>query len=143
MGHTSLLEALAAAFSVGPRRTLLLISSLVSAVLAGLFDACELSDTELSDGDSRLAFRRWTAAGCGDAAAGDKFLPLPRTRPPPKDLREAIFGSVEGSREGTSAGVRSLQRGSCASHANGYSQGCMPACWKRVPIPWLHEGDYS
>jgi hypothetical protein len=84
------------------------MSSLVSAVLAGLFDVCELSDTELSDGDSRLALRRWTAAGCGHAAAGDRFRPLPRTRPPPKDRREAIVGSVEGSRGCASAGLRSL-----------------------------------
>jgi hypothetical protein len=102
IGHTSLLDALAAAFSVGPSSTLLVISSLGSAVLAGLFDACELSDTELSEGDSRLALRRWTADGCGEMA-GDRFLPLPSTRPPPRDLREAIFGSVEESRGCTSA----------------------------------------
>jgi|TARA_R110002003_G_scaffold296_2_gene18605 hypothetical protein len=89
IGHTSLLEALATAVSLGPKRTLLLMSSLVSAVLAGLLDVCELSDTELSEGESKLALRRWWACGCGDMA-GDRFLPLPNTRPPPRDLREAI-----------------------------------------------------
>jgi hypothetical protein len=112
IGHTSLLEALAAAFSLGPIKTLLVMSSLVSAVLAGLLDVCELSDTELSEGDSRLALRRWTAAGCGGAAAGDRFLPLPSTRPPPRDLREVMFGSVFWSREGTWAGMGRLGRGS-------------------------------
>lgn len=112
IGHTSRLDARAAAFSLGPIKTLLLISSLVSDVLAGLLDVCELSDTELSEGDSKLALRRWTADGCGDAAAGDKFLPLPSTRPPPRDLREAIFGSVEKSSDCTLAGMRSLGRGS-------------------------------
>jgi hypothetical protein len=33
------------------------MSSRVSAVLAGLLDVCEFSDTELSEGDSRLALR--------------------------------------------------------------------------------------
>jgi ABC-type uncharacterized transport system permease subunit len=56
MGHTSLLEAVAAAFSGAPSKTLLLMSSLGSAVLAGLLDVCELSDIELSEGDNRLAF---------------------------------------------------------------------------------------
>jgi hypothetical protein len=103
MGHTSLLEALAAALAVGTASTLLPMSSLVSAVLAGLLDVWELSETELSEGDSRLALRRWTADGCGEAAAGDRFLPLPSTRPPPKDLREAMIGSVE-SRRGVVGG---------------------------------------
>lgn len=105
IGHTSLLEALAAAFCVSPRRTLLLMSSLVSAVLAGLFDVCELKDTELSEGDSRLALRRCWAAGCGEMAgdragerAGERFLPLPSTRPPPSDLPEVMIEAVEESR---------------------------------------------
>jgi hypothetical protein len=68
---------------------LLVMSSLGSAVLAGLFDVCELSDTELSEGDRKLALRRCWAGGWGDMA-GDKFRPLPSTRPPPKDRREAI-----------------------------------------------------
>jgi len=120
IGHTSRLDARAAAFSLGPIKTLLLISSLVSDVLAGLLDVCELSDTELSEGESRLALRRWMAAGCGDAAAGDRFLPLPSTRPPPRDLREAIFGSVEESRECTRARMHNLGPGSRASrHASG------------------------
>lgn len=65
------------------------MSSLGSAVLAGLFDVCELSDTELSDGDRKLALRRCWVGGWGDIA-GDRFLPLPSTRPPPSDPREAI-----------------------------------------------------
>lgn len=112
IGHTSLLDALAAAFSVGPISTLLLMSSRVSWVLAGLMDVCELSDTELSEGDSRLALRRWAGAvavGCGGGAAGDRFLPLPSTRPPPRDLREVIFGSVLWSRESTWARMGRLE----------------------------------
>ena len=97
MGHTSLLDALAAVVPVEPAAsTLLPMSSRVSAVLAGLLDVWELSETELSEGESRLALRRWTAAGCGEGAWGDRFRPLPRTRPPPKDLREAMFGRVRG-----------------------------------------------
>jgi hypothetical protein len=57
MGQASLFDALAAAFSEGPTRTLLAISSLGSAVLAGLFDVWELSESELSEGESKLAFR--------------------------------------------------------------------------------------
>jgi hypothetical protein len=57
MGQTSRLEALAAAFSEVPTRTLLAMSSLGSTVLAGLFDVCELNESELSDGDSKLALR--------------------------------------------------------------------------------------
>lgn len=97
MGQTSLLEALAAAFSLGPRRTLLVMSSRVSAVLAGLLEVCELSDRELSEGESMLALRRCWAGGAGDTA-GDRFLPLPSTRPPPRDLREAMLERVEDSR---------------------------------------------
>jgi hypothetical protein len=97
IGHTSRLDALAAALSLGPSSTLLLISSLGSAVLAGLLDVCELSETELSDGDRKLALRRWWAGGWGDTA-GDRFLPLPSTRPPPKDRREAMSRNVEGVR---------------------------------------------
>lgn len=57
MGQTSRFEAPAAAFSEVPTRTLLEMSSLGSAVLAGLFDVCELNESELSDGDSKLALR--------------------------------------------------------------------------------------
>lgn len=74
------------------------MSSLVSAVLAGLLDVCELSDRELSEGDSRLALRTWCAcSACGGAGdtAGDRFLPLPSTRPPPRDLREAMVKKGE------------------------------------------------
>jgi hypothetical protein len=71
MGHTSLLDALAAARSACPDRTWLPMSSFVSAVLAGLFDVCELSERELSEGDSKLALRRCWGCGCGDKA-GDR-----------------------------------------------------------------------
>jgi len=93
IGHTSRLDALAAALSLGPDKTRLPMSSLGSAVLAGLLDVCELSDTELSEGDRKLVFRRcwcWCwGLGCGETA-GDRFRPLPSTRPPPRDLREAM-----------------------------------------------------
>jgi hypothetical protein len=72
-------------------------------VLAGLFEVWELSETELSEGDRKLALRRWWAGGWGDmACAGERFLPLPSTRPPPSDRREAMasvsrqFGRVPG-----------------------------------------------
>lgn len=81
------------------------MSSLASAVLAGLLDVWLLSDSELSEGDSRLALRTWLCCACGACnacacggagdTAGDKFLPLPSTRPPPRDLREAIVGEEE------------------------------------------------
>ena len=91
MGQARRLLARAAAFSLGPSSTLLPMSSLVSAVLAGLFDVWLLSDNELSEGDSRLALRTWLCgawsvcvdACAGDCAcegagdtAGDRFLPL-------------------------------------------------------------------
>jgi hypothetical protein len=108
MGHTSRLDALAAAFSLGPSSTLLPMSSLVSAVLAGLLDVCELSDTELSEGARKLALRPWRACGCGEMA-GDRFLPLPSTRPPPRDLREAMSRmSKEVGRPWWSAGIGRL-----------------------------------
>lgn len=80
------------------------MSSLVSAVLAGLLDVWLLSDSELSEGDSRAALRTWLCCACGACSAcvcgragdtagdtaGDRFLPLPSTRPPPRDLREAM-----------------------------------------------------
>lgn len=64
-------------------------------------DVWLLKDKELSEGDSRLALRTWlrcvfgacafgACEGAGDTA-GDRFLPLPSTRPPPRDLREAIM----------------------------------------------------
>lgn len=96
MGHTSLLEALAAPFSAVPSSTLLPMSSRASVVLAGLLDVCELNESELSEGDSRLALRRWWAGGCGDTA-GDRLRPLPSTRPPPRDLPEVMFAGVEES----------------------------------------------
>jgi hypothetical protein len=79
------------------------MSSRGSAVLAGLFEVWELSETELSEGDRKLALRRWWPGGWGDmACAGERFLPLPSTRPPPSDRREAMasvsrqFGRVPG-----------------------------------------------
>jgi hypothetical protein len=92
--------------SLGPSNTLLVISSLGSAVLAGLLDVCELSDSELSDGDRKLALRRCWAGGWGDIA-GDKFLPLPSTRPPPNDRREAI-SRVSRRAGGIQAGVDAI-----------------------------------
>src|SRR5690242_1305410 len=101
MGHARRLLA-RAAFSLGPSRTLLPMSSLVSAVLAGLLDVWLLSDNELSEGDNRPALRTWLCCACGacnvcggagnaaGGTAGDRFLPLPSTRPPPRDLREAM-----------------------------------------------------
>jgi hypothetical protein len=65
IGHARRLLARAAAFSLGPSRTLLPMSSLVSAVLAGLLDVWLLSDRELSEGDSRLALRTWLCCACG------------------------------------------------------------------------------
>lgn len=44
----------------------------------------ELTETELTEGDCRLFDR-----GAGAAAAGERFLPLPNTLPPPS-LRAAI-----------------------------------------------------
>jgi hypothetical protein len=99
IGHTSLLEALAAAaFSVLASKTLLPMSSLVSAVLAGLTDVCELRDTELSEGDIRLALRSWWGRGRGDTA-GERCFPLPSTRPPPRDLPEVMLRSRGGEEQ--------------------------------------------
>jgi hypothetical protein len=58
IGQTNLLDALAAALSLGPSSTLLVMSSRGSAVLAGLLEVWELSDTELSEGERKLALRR-------------------------------------------------------------------------------------
>lgn len=85
------------------------MSSLFSAVLAGLFDVWLLSDRELSEGDSRLALRTWLcwafcACGVAGGTAGDRFLPLPSTRPPPRDLREAMV-EEEGYRRVMQCGV--------------------------------------
>lgn len=103
IGHARRLLARAAAFSLGPSRTLLPMSSLGSAVLAGLLDVWLLSDRELSEGDSRPALRTWLCCACGACSAcggagdtaGDRFLPLPSTRPPLRDLREAMAGVEE------------------------------------------------
>lgn len=102
MGQMSLVEALACGEGVlAAASTLLPMSSLGSAVVAGLLDVWELSDTELSEGErSRLG-----VAVIVVAAAGDRFLPLPSTRPPPKDLREAMMASVEERRRRGACGV--------------------------------------
>jgi hypothetical protein len=109
IGHTSLLDALAAAFSLGPSSTLLLMSSLISAVLAGLCDVCELRDTELGEGERKLALRRCCGCGWGDMA-GDRFFPLPSTRPPPRDLREAMAKCRRGSGESVGWGMQPRRR---------------------------------
>jgi hypothetical protein len=48
-------------------------------------DACEFRDRLLVEGDSR-------PLGCGDGVevAGERFFPLPRTRPPPSTLRAMV-----------------------------------------------------
>lgn len=104
MGQTSLVEALACGEGMlAAASTLLPMSSRGSAVVAGLLDVCELSDTELSEGErSRLGVAVIVVAA---AAAGDRFLPLPSTRPPPKDLREAMMASVEERRRRGACGV--------------------------------------
>jgi hypothetical protein len=101
MGHTSRFEAAAAAtaLSPDPSRTFVPMSSLL--------DVCELSETELTEGESRLALRRWAGEAAGDAAAwgdsgcvdddgtaGERCRPLPSTRPPPRDLREVMDGKM-------------------------------------------------
>lgn len=85
IGHISRLVALAAAWSGLPSSTLLPMSSLGSAVLAGLTDVWELRDSELSLGDSKLVLRTWWARGCGERAGEPRWRPLPSTRPPPRD----------------------------------------------------------
>lgn len=93
IGHTSREEAAAAAaWSTFSRETLEPMSC-VSRVGAGEFEFWELRDTELSDGDRRLTFLLWRDAGAGETA-GDSDRPLPRIRPPPRDLREVILGGL-------------------------------------------------
>lgn len=89
MGQT--IRELAEAAAEGPcssRVTLAVISSF--SVVIGVLEVCELSETELSEGDSRLVFRAW----CLAATAGDRVLPLPRIRPPPSD-RPAMLATVD------------------------------------------------
>ena len=129
MGQARRLLARAAAFSLGPSSTLLPISSLVSAEVAGLLDVWLLSDRELSEGDSRLALRTWLCCACGACSAcvcggagdtaGDRFLPLPSTRPPPRDLREAMVKD-EGYQEVMECGVgRAPEFTGCARRGRG------------------------
>jgi hypothetical protein len=49
-------------------------------------DVCELRETLLAAGESTLGF------GCGDGADA-RALGLPRTRPPPRVLRDIITGA--------------------------------------------------
>lgn len=65
----------------------------------GVLEARELNETELSEGESRGGL--WAAgagaglgAGDADGVGGARFLPLPRTRPPPRLLREAMVLSA-------------------------------------------------
>ncbi|KAI9663125.1 MAG: hypothetical protein M1821_008173 [Bathelium mastoideum] len=53
-------------------------------------DTCELSDTELSEGDRMLLVLVEFRLCCGVATAGDSDRPLPRIRPPPSDRREVM-----------------------------------------------------
>ena len=88
MGHMSL-ELAEAAATEGPCSPIATrdVRSSASDDM-GVVEVCELKDTELSDGESRLAFREC----CGLAAvAGDNDLPLPKILPPPSDLRAAIL----------------------------------------------------
>ena len=87
IGHTSL--ELAEAVAALSKDTLEIMSC-VSAVEAGLFEACEFNETELSEGDSRLTFRLCCGGG-KEETAGDTFRPLPKTLPPPRDLPEVMI----------------------------------------------------
>ena len=89
IGHTSLELAEAAAALSALSKDTLEIMSCVSVVEAGLFEACEFNETELSEGDSRLTFRLCCGRGKGETA-GDTFRPLPKTLPPPRDLPEVM-----------------------------------------------------
>ena len=67
--------------------------------MSSLLDVWELSETELTEGESRLALRRCADEAAGEAAACDDSdcetcRPLPSTRPPPKDRREVIEGNM-------------------------------------------------
>jgi hypothetical protein len=99
MGHTSRFEAAAAAATAwppAPSRTFVPMSSLL--------DVWELRETELAEGESRLALRAWAWAwawawgeGDGDEGrAGERWRELPRIRPPPRDLREVMDMDIEG-----------------------------------------------
>lgn len=70
------------------------VRSSVSVVM-GVLEARELNETELSEGESRgglwIAGTGFLGAGDADGVGGARFLPLPRTRPPPRLLREAIL----------------------------------------------------
>jgi hypothetical protein len=101
MGHTNRELAEAAALLSGLTSDTCEVISCVSAVDAGLLDVWEFKETELSEGDRRLTFR--LCCGGREAAAGERLLPLPRTRPPPRDLREVMMESLA-EMEGSSCG---------------------------------------
>lgn len=79
-----------------PRATREVRSSL--SVDRGVLEAWELSDTELSDGESRSVGRDSGFFATG----GARFFPLPRTLPPPRLLLAAIIsiGTTYGSLSG-------------------------------------------
>lgn len=63
-----------------------------SCVDKGVLDACELRETELSEGDrtpGRIAGLGLLAASGG--AGGPRLFPFPSTRPPPRLRREAML----------------------------------------------------
>lgn len=60
---------------------------------AGVFEVEELSDKELSDGESKLVLR----ACWGDGeTAGESDLPLPNILPPPRVLPEVMVAIMGG-----------------------------------------------
>ena len=87
MGHTILELAAAAAWAeaCSSRATRDVRPSF--SVDTGMLDACELRDTELSEGDSKPEF------GVCDlfTGGGARLLPVPSTLPPPKALLAAMF----------------------------------------------------
>lgn len=108
MGHTSLLVAAAATAACPPgtwlsfpRLTLDARSCVSNAVAALLSLACSLRELSLGAGDSKLAFL--LCCGAGDVGfegttAGESERPLPRMRPPPRDLPEAFIVQVSAGR---------------------------------------------
>lgn len=101
MGHASRELAEAAALFSGFTSDTCEAISWVSAVEAGLLDVWEFKETELSEGDKRLTFRLCCEGR--EAAAGERLFPLPRIRPPPRDLREVMMESLA-NMEGSSCG---------------------------------------
>lgn len=87
------LAAAAGAEPCSSRATLEVMSSF--SVDSGVLEVWLLSDTELSDGDRRPGVRKTAAlpaaGGGGGGGGGAKPFPVPRTRPPPRLLREAMI----------------------------------------------------